>query len=346
MATTFPIKGGKLQSNLNAANFTIINLDLSGLNLTKASVGLGNVDNTSDANKPISTATLTALNLKENFIAAGTIGQFWRGNKTWVDYGDLALQDGNTTLEELSTIGGSAAGLSYVYTKRNDWASSFAGMGMKYYGASNISDVLVGLSAANAGALEFVNSAYGVILTSNNVPLIFGTSGIERMRLKLGLNVGGTTDPGFGYVQAVQFVGGGAGLTGFTASQIPTTLLATTMPSLRINGASGLGYIRMDAQASVPSVGSAAHIYTSAAARITLGNSGSTTHAISFDNSALTGDCIYIMPNVTAGTLVPRVAVPASAGAAGVAGSIAFTAGQAYFCVAANTWQRVAIATW
>lgn len=34
--------------------------------LTKADVGLGNVDNTSDANKPVSTATQTALNLKAN----------------------------------------------------------------------------------------------------------------------------------------------------------------------------------------------------------------------------------------------------------------------------------------
>ena len=35
-------------------------------NLTKASVGLGNVDNTSDADKPISTATQAALDLKAN----------------------------------------------------------------------------------------------------------------------------------------------------------------------------------------------------------------------------------------------------------------------------------------
>ena len=34
--------------------------------LTKSSVGLGNVDNTSDANKPVSTAAQTALNLKAN----------------------------------------------------------------------------------------------------------------------------------------------------------------------------------------------------------------------------------------------------------------------------------------
>jgi len=43
--------------------------------LTKADVGLGNVDNTSDANKPISSATQTALNAKQNTItgAATTV---------------------------------------------------------------------------------------------------------------------------------------------------------------------------------------------------------------------------------------------------------------------------------
>ena len=36
------------------------------VNITKSNIGLGNVDNTSDANKPISTATQTALNSKAN----------------------------------------------------------------------------------------------------------------------------------------------------------------------------------------------------------------------------------------------------------------------------------------
>lgn len=39
--------------------------------LTKTDVGLGNVDNTSDANKPISTATQTALNGKQATITGG-----------------------------------------------------------------------------------------------------------------------------------------------------------------------------------------------------------------------------------------------------------------------------------
>lgn len=40
--------------------------------LNKTAVGLGNVDNTSDANKPISTATQTALNAKVNNSSVGT----------------------------------------------------------------------------------------------------------------------------------------------------------------------------------------------------------------------------------------------------------------------------------
>lgn len=48
--------------------------------VTKAQVGLGNVDNTSDANKPISTATQTALNTK----AALAIAQSFTGRQRGV----------------------------------------------------------------------------------------------------------------------------------------------------------------------------------------------------------------------------------------------------------------------
>lgn len=51
--------------------------------LVKSDVGLGNVDNTSDVNKPVSTAQQTAINSRELAIAAGTTAQYWRGDKTW-----------------------------------------------------------------------------------------------------------------------------------------------------------------------------------------------------------------------------------------------------------------------
>lgn len=54
------------------------------VSLVKGDVGLGSVDNTADTAKPVSTAQQTALNAKENTIAAGTTAQYYRGDKTWV----------------------------------------------------------------------------------------------------------------------------------------------------------------------------------------------------------------------------------------------------------------------
>jgi len=44
--------------------------------------------------------------------------------------------------------------------------------------------------------------------------------------------------------------------------------------------------------------------------------------------------------------LSKKTSVPASAGAPGTGGDYAVESGYAYFCVADNTWERVAIATW
>lgn len=41
-----------------------------------------------------------------------------------------------------------------------------------------------------------------------------------------------------------------------------------------------------------------------------------------------------------------KVSVPATAVATGTAGDYAVESGYAYFCVATDTWERVAIATW
>jgi hypothetical protein len=62
---------GKLIKNITYAAFKTL------LSLVKGDVGLANVDNTSDTNKPVSTAQQTALNLKANLSGAtfsGNIG--------------------------------------------------------------------------------------------------------------------------------------------------------------------------------------------------------------------------------------------------------------------------------
>ena len=64
---------------------------LGQVNITKANIGLGNVDNTSDANKPISAATQTALDLKAdltaiaNFITKSVNDLTYYYNKTDID---------------------------------------------------------------------------------------------------------------------------------------------------------------------------------------------------------------------------------------------------------------------
>lgn len=343
MSATTTIEHGLLQGDLDANNKTILNLDLTGLGLTKASVGLGNVDNTSDLNKPISTATQTALNLKENAFAAGTTDQFFIGNKTWLDYGALALQDGVTTLPLISVTALAADGYATLEAVRTD---SVAKVKLTHIGASVAGNILTGLPAANVGLLAFEGCSYGVINTLNSAPLVFGVNNTKRMRLGSGLSVGTDTEAGAGCILATgtitgDLVGDGSGITGLVKNQIPGTLNATIVPRLTINGVGGAGYVLLGVQTSNPAIASP-HIFGTSGGRVTLGHSGSNSHAMSFDNGQLTGDCIYQFPNVAFSTLVPRVAVPAAVGSAGVAGSIAFDSTHFYGCPVANTWRRVA----
>lgn len=72
-----------LQTGGGGGGVTSVNGQTGVVVLTKNDIGLGQVDNTSDLNKPVSTATQTALNGKENTITAGTISQYYRGDKTF-----------------------------------------------------------------------------------------------------------------------------------------------------------------------------------------------------------------------------------------------------------------------
>jgi hypothetical protein len=66
--------------------------------LTKSSVGLGNVDNTSDANKPVSTATQTALDLKANLAGATFTGDVTVETNLIID-GNLTVTGTTTTVD-------------------------------------------------------------------------------------------------------------------------------------------------------------------------------------------------------------------------------------------------------
>ena len=67
----------------------------SNISLTKSDIGLGNIDNISDLNKPISTATQTALNTKQNTLVSGTNIKTLNGN-TLIGSGDLIINNNYT----------------------------------------------------------------------------------------------------------------------------------------------------------------------------------------------------------------------------------------------------------
>ncbi len=73
-----PSVDGSQLTNLPAAPVTSVNSQTGDITLDKSDVGLGNVDNTSDLNKPVSTATQDSLNLKEDKtnknVAGGYVG--------------------------------------------------------------------------------------------------------------------------------------------------------------------------------------------------------------------------------------------------------------------------------
>lgn len=66
-------------------------LGSGNIDLTKSDVGLSNVDNTSDLSKPISTATQTALNAKQDTLVSGTNIKTLNGNSL-LGSGNIAIQ--------------------------------------------------------------------------------------------------------------------------------------------------------------------------------------------------------------------------------------------------------------
>ena len=82
----FKNSSGTVVANV-AANGAVTVSSISGV--TKSMVGLGNVDNTSDANKPISTATQTALDLKAPLASPTFTGTVAGVTKTMVGLGNV-----------------------------------------------------------------------------------------------------------------------------------------------------------------------------------------------------------------------------------------------------------------
>lgn len=167
----------------------------------KADVGLGNVDNTSDVNKPVSTAQQAALNAKAPLTGAGTSGTWGISitgnaatatNVTWAGVtGKPTTLAGYGITDAPSLTGSGATGT---------WGISITGNAATATTATNANNLVVTTDNASAVANYLVFNRTGGVAAqpqynSNNLSFV----------------------PSTGALTAVSFVGAGTGLTGTAA---------------------------------------------------------------------------------------------------------------------------------
>lgn len=157
---------------LNSPSFTGT---VSGV--SKAMVGLGNVDNTSDASKPVSTATQAALATKEPVIAPGTSAQYYRGDKTMQPLNKAAVGLGSvdnvsaTSLRDRTTHTGSQAisTITNLQSSLDSKVSKVVGKDLSTNDFTNAEKIK--LDGVEAGAQVNLVPVNNVISTSTTLPL-------------------------------------------------------------------------------------------------------------------------------------------------------------------------------
>jgi len=132
--------------------------------LNKSAVGLGNVDNTSDANKPVSTATSTALGLKQDTLVSGTNIKTVNGSSL-LGSGNISVNSGVSLIAKKTMV--TQTGSSAIVLIASEDISSYivsnsmiqvTAMYRKTVGASNYTPRLyVNTSATLVGATLIAN---------------------------------------------------------------------------------------------------------------------------------------------------------------------------------------------
>ena len=162
----------------------------SGLTgLTKTQVGLSNVDNTSDADKPVSTATQTALNGKQATITTGTTAQYLRGDLSLSTYTGYAINvqaltssptDAQTIyFGTLPKAPVTAAATSKVYVRQAGTITAaeiycFSGTAgtneawSLYIRVNNTTDYLIQTISVNTSERIFTNSSLSIPLVAGD----------------------------------------------------------------------------------------------------------------------------------------------------------------------------------
>jgi hypothetical protein len=145
-----------LKANINSPTFTGT---VGGI--TKSMVGLGNVDNTSDANKPISSATQTALNLKQNTLNGTGFVKASGTNITYDNSSYLRTGLADSTYLKLTggTLTGGLTGTSAIFSGNVAIGFPFAYKPFEVF--SNVNDfVSVGVTTLSPYAWSGIHFGY------------------------------------------------------------------------------------------------------------------------------------------------------------------------------------------
>jgi hypothetical protein len=207
--------------------------------ITKSMVGLGNVDNTSDANKPISTATQTALNTKQNTLVSSDNIKTINSNSllgsgnisvgTVTSVGGIGTVSGLTLTGSVTTSGNLTLGGTLSLTSGNVTTA----LGYTPYNSTNPNNYInrTGLSfVAGSGAY---NSTTGVItIPTNNNQITNGAGYATQTALDTKQN----TLSGTGFVKA-----SGTTISYDNSTYLTTGTAASTYQTILTNPVTGTG---------------------------------------------------------------------------------------------------------
>lgn len=157
-----------IQAGAQVNTVTSVASKTGAVTLVKADVGLNNVDNTSDISKPISTATQSALNVKQDTLVSGTNIKTINGS-TLLGSGDLVVSGGGDIVYT-AVVPDDYPTLSQALAALPDNSSVFVKPGTYTETGGTFATVRVSIHGAGAGATTLVLSN-DLTLTSERVTL-------------------------------------------------------------------------------------------------------------------------------------------------------------------------------
>ena len=258
---------------------------VGAVTLTSADVSLGNVDNTSDTNKPISTATQTALNLKADTTAlSAKQNTLTAGTNITIVGNTISASGGGTPTSQTITLTGSRV-----------LASADNGATLIYSGSTNIVlTINVGLAASGFSA-TVLQAGTGTITMAQGSGVGFDNSGATKGVNTLFTIVQQAANQ-YGFQNPVPL-----GLVPLAISGIPFILCSGTSMSIGANGA-------VTGITALPTTFTSAYVYINADA-IATGVPAGWYYAVFSSTSACT---LYNNRYITGSPSVPSPLTPFS----------------------------------